>query len=74
MPGEWYNPSQIAMILSSLNQIYLQKKIKLSFLVFNSGNLFFDQLIEKMMGAKNIVVCDCPMKKNQLICDKCNKN
>lgn len=74
MPGEWYNPSQISMILATLNQLYLENKLKLSFLVFNNGNLFFDQVIEKMMGGRNIIHCNCPTKKKQLICDKCNKN
>ena len=45
LPGDWYNPSQISHILSILNQHSLQQELKLSFLVFNSGNLFFDQCI-----------------------------
>ena len=45
LPGDWYNPSQICHVLSMLNQAYLQKSLRLSFLVFNSGNLFFDQII-----------------------------
>jgi hypothetical protein len=74
MPGEWYNPSQISMILATLNQLHLEKKLNLSFLVFNNGNLFFDQVIDKMMGGKDIVHCNCPTTKKRLICDKCNKN
>ena len=45
-PGDWYNPSQIAYILSEL---YSKKGITgyedLAFKVFHSGNLFFDQMI-----------------------------
>ncbi len=50
-PGDWYNPSQIAYILSIL---YEKRKIKgfekLSFKVFHSGNLFFDQVRQAMTG------------------------
>jgi len=74
LPGDWYNPSQISLILSTLNQSYLENKINLSFLIFNSGNLFFDQIIEVMMNGKGVTYCNCPAVKKQLICDKCNNS
>lgn len=52
LPGDWYNPSQISHILSLLNQTHLESKLQLSFLVFNSGNLFFDQIIEVMLAGR----------------------
>lgn len=44
----------------------------LSFLVFNSGNLFFDQVIEVMLGGKQFS-CECTPKSTKLVCPKCNK-
>ena len=73
LPGDWYNPSQITQILSMLNQNSIQKAMGLSFLVFNSGNLFFDQVIEVMLGTKSVVHCSCEATTKQLICPNCNK-
>jgi hypothetical protein len=74
LPGDWYNPSQIAHILSLLNQNYLENSLNLSFLVFNSGNLFFDQIVEVMLGGREKVVCECNSNQKQIICAKCNQN
>jgi len=52
MPGDWYNPSQISYILSKLHRNSLQEKEKLAFLIFNTGNLFYDQIIDRMLGHK----------------------
>lgn len=73
MPGDWYNPSQISHILSLLNQKHCEKQEKLSFCIFNSGNLFFDELIEEMIGQK-YKKCECLIEKNDVICVKCNKH
>lgn len=78
LPGDWYNPSQISHLLSLLNQQYLEEKLKLSFLVFNSGNLFFDQIIEVMLRGKAPKMCTCTKtkqsKEQELICSACNKH
>lgn len=73
LPGDWYNPSQISHVLSTLHQNYLQDASKLSFLVFNSGNLFFDQIIELMLAGKEKVACNCK-DLSEVICAKCNKH
>lgn len=73
LPGDWYNPSQISHILAILNQHSLEQSLRLSFLVFNSGNLFFDQVIEVMLAGKPHKPCSCPTAQGQLICTKCNK-
>lgn len=64
LPGDWYNPSQISHILSLLNQQCLEQSLKLSFLVFNSGNLFFDQIMEVMLGGQPPNKCTCAQKKH----------
>jgi hypothetical protein len=74
LPGDWYNPSQISHILSVINQTTLQPKLKLSFLVFNSGNLFYDQVVEVMMDGKSVIHCNCPNKVNQIVCSSCNRS
>ena len=59
LPGDWYNPSQISHILASLTQCFLQQKLQLATLVFNSGNLFYDQIVEIMMNGKALAQCNC---------------
>ena len=40
--------------------------------VFNSGNLFFDVLVEAMLSTKGS--CKCEEKNpNDFLCEKCNK-
>ena len=46
--------------------------MKLSFLVFNSGNLFYDQCVEVMLNGKEQKQCQCA-NKHLIICDECNK-
>lgn len=55
-----------------LNQCSLQESLGISFLVFNSGNLFFDQVVEVMLGGKQ-QSCECASKNSKIICTKCNK-
>ena len=38
-----------------INQSTLQSKLKLATLVFNSGNLFYDQIIEVMRDGKPLI-------------------
>lgn len=89
LPGDWYNPSQISHLLSQLHNQHLQPKDKLSFLVFNSGNLFLDQAAEVMVGTTAQCTCQSNSKgettssqpwtskdkkmKKTPICTKCNK-
>lgn len=56
-PGDWYNPSQISFILASLHEKSLAKKMKLDFIVFNSGNLFFDMITKSMVEENQKCVC-----------------
>jgi cysteine protease ATG4 len=72
MPGDWYNPSQIANTLAALHASALQASLCLSFLVFNSGNLFLDQAIEVMLAGK-APRCACDPPSSKLVCTKCNK-
>jgi len=45
-PGEWYNPSQIAYILSDLlNETKAEELSNLKSLIFNNASLFFDELV-----------------------------
>ncbi len=73
LPGDWYNPSQISHILSMITQSALQPSLKLATLVFNSGNLFYDQVVEAMMNGKSVAPCNCPSKANKVVCDICNR-
>ena len=71
-PGEWYNPSQIAFILAILHEKYLASEVKMKVRVFNSGNLFFDMLVEAMLSGKG--ACKCEHKNpNNFLCEICNK-
>ena len=72
LPGDWFNPSQIAHVLACLQQRHLQAKNRLNLVVFNSGNLFFDQLLEAMMAGREVADCKCKLG-NKLICDRCNQ-
>ncbi len=45
--------------------------LKLRFVIFNSGNLFFDTVIDGMLGKKP--VCECSPKSTELVCPVCNK-
>ena len=73
MPGDWFNPSQIAHVLACLQQRHLQATNKLTMVVFNSGNLFFDQLIDAMMAGGEVKNCNCKLAQGKLVCEKCNK-
>lgn len=45
-PGQWYNPAQIAYILSGfLNDAKRPEFSKLKSIVFNNSSLFFDQIL-----------------------------
>ena len=74
-PGEWFNPSQISNVLSILYEKKCSETDQLRFLVFNSGNIFFDQVIAKMFGEKitlaDIKKCRCKPKTTKFICTEC---
>lgn len=73
MPGDWYNPSQISYVLAALHHNRLESLQSLTFVIFNSGNLFYDEIAKKMLG-NGASPCTCSNKtKGLLVCGNCHK-
>lgn len=77
-PGKWYNPSQIAYVLSDiLEKCKLEEAKDLVLKVFNNCNLFFDELLDAMAPKRNQCLQpghaghDGQLQK-RVICTRCN--
>ena len=70
-PGKWYNPSQIAYILSDLFKYEERNPYRdsLDIVVLNNGTLFYDQIIFRMCNIDHL----CKCKKSAVVCHQCYK-
>lgn len=75
-PGKWYNPAQIAYILSGfLNESKDKQLEHLKSIVFNNSSFFYDQVLTKFQPQqKEMCLHKKEEENNCLVCTHCHQS